>query len=345
VTDLQAQAERHNLLPGTSAYTLWRVTVTVTTILSIAVGLSIGYVQYKFGEADSLTSASSTLLFVPLGFDVAVSAILFTFAIRRAKAETIAGYTTRTSGYTAYDQVDPRSGLVLRRAGSAVLTVPKRNEEVGAPGTLPAERLRFSNDQSMQRRKLLVWIAGPIMLLVILAGSWGQAGGGRDGSILLGLALGSVVLIVVVTFVSVAVYMGSYLKTASQDNSGSFVFLSRNTPELRAACLRLGLNLPKGKYFGVSASNAGLEIWPRKTALGPASVLPWNLVTRVQPGRLIVQNGQSNVPAATLHVFATVDGEQLDFPFPVFGPRGMAFANVTDANAVLDAVSQYARIA
>jgi hypothetical protein len=345
VTDTRTQVERHELIPGVSAYALWRAATIVSTVLSICVGLALGYSRVQFSGDRDIPPLFWVYLVVPLTVDIAASVTLFAAAGRRAKAETSAGYTTRTNGYSAYDQVDPRSGLILRRAGSAVLTIPTRDNTPSDGDASAADIPRFTTDANTRRRQILIWISAPILLVIIFAGGWARAGGGSAGIFVLVAVVGLLAVILVVVFVSVRLYMRAYLRTAAHGDPGSFVFLSRTTPELVMAALSLGITPPTNTYFGVAITNTGLELWPRKTSSEPFATLPWSTIKRVQPARLTVSNGRSNFSAATLHVFTTVDGQELDLPLPVFGPRSLAFANAADANKVLDVVAQHARIA
>jgi hypothetical protein len=345
VTDTRAHVERYELISGVSAYALWRAATVVSTVLSICVGLTLGYARFQFSGDQGIPAIFWAYVGIPFVVDIAASAILFSAASRRTRAETNAGYTTRTSVYAKYNQVDPHTGAVLRRAGSAVLTLPTPDNEPSAGAAVLADVPRFTTDTNMRRRRILIWISAPIILVVIFAGGWARAGGGSEGALVIAAALGSLAVILAVVFAAVQLYMRTYLRTAAHGDPGSLVFLSRTTPELVTASLSMGLTPPTRQYFGVSITSAGLELWPRKSSHEPFATLRWSTIKRVQPARLIVSNGRSNFSAPALHVFTTAGGQELDLPLPVFGPRGLAFANAADANKVLDVVAQHARIA
>ncbi len=317
----------------------------VTTVLTICASLILGYIQYRYGDEDNPPAIIWVYLASPFVVDIIVCVILFRIAGQRTKAETNAGYTTRTSGYAAFDQVDPRTGVVVRAAGSAVLTLPSKGDEPVSASTEQADTLRFTPDLGMRRRWILIWVLSPIVLVITFAGGWAQAGGGTGGDLVLAVSVGSLVVIFATVFVSVGLYMRVYLRTAANGDPATFVFLSRTTPEFVAAAGSIGLTPQTGKYFGVAITAAGLEFWPRKSSAGPFAKLGWSAIKRVQPARLLISSGQTNVPAATLHVFTPWNGEDLDLPLPVFGPRALGFASVADANKVLDVVAQHARIA
>ena len=235
MTDTQTDTARHELLPGTSAYALWRTASIVSTVLSVGVGLSIGYLRFQYGDETNPPAYVWLYLAIPIAIDVVVSIVLFRAANRRTKAETAAGYTTRTSGFNNVDQVDPKSGVVLRKAGSAVLTLPAKGEDATSALGLQLDAPRFTADPIMRRRRILFWIVGPVAAIVIFGGGFASAGGGAMGAIVLGGSFALIVLIVIVTYASVAVYMGGYLRTARNGDPSKYVFLSANTPEFRAA--------------------------------------------------------------------------------------------------------------
>jgi hypothetical protein len=347
VTNTRTQVDRYELLPGLSAYRRWRIATTVSTVLSILAGLTLGLLKDNDSLVDRLTPAEWVLFFVPVAVDIVVSVILFRAAARRSRAEGAAGYTTRISGYTKYDQVNPRTGEVIRRAGSAVLALPSAHGDgaVGAVDTPPGS-LRFTGRSLAGRTKLILWIGAAAIVGVTALASYSGFDDIPTATLFFLGVLAFVALITGVTFWAVIAYFRGYLKSAKLARPDAFLFLTQSTPELQQAVSTVGLGIPKGGYFAVTVGTLGLEFWARRSSIDPVTTLPWSSIARVQPGRLLVgsNNGRS-FAAPTLHVFRSVNGEELDFPVPVMGPKSMAFASPDDANKVLDVVAQYARIA
>jgi hypothetical protein len=330
-----------------SAYRRRRIASTTSTVLSVIAGLTLGLLRSGESFVEHLTPAEWILIFVPLALDIMVSAVLFTWARRRAEAEGALGYTTRTSGYTQYDQVNPRTGEVIRRAGSAVLTLPSATGTGAAENVdTPPDALRFTGKSPARRAAVALWIVGIVLVGAIAYISFGLGDDATTGVLVFGSVIGSIVVLIAVIAIPILAYFRGYLKSARQARPDAFLFLTTRTPELQSAAALAGLMLPASGYFAVTVSGFGLEFWRRKASADPITTLPWNSISRVQPGRLMVSNSNGrDFAAPTLHVFRSLDGELVDFPLPVFGPRSMSYASPDDANKVLDIVAQHARIA
>jgi hypothetical protein len=329
-----------------SAYQRYRIATVVTTILTIVCGLALGEARFEFGDDTAAPPAFWALILIPLVVDIAVSVPLFVAASRRTKAELAAGYTTRSSGFAAYDQVDPRTGTVIRPAGSVVLAIPGDTPSSGdASAAHLLDSPRFTPDPRMRRRKIIAAVLIPIIAIIAFGGGWAQAGGGSDGGLVVLITFVFLVVIFAAVYLGVWGYMRSLVNSAESGSPDSFVFVSRRTPEFHAAAASLGLASPTSVTFAVALTNTGLDFWSRKSSGAATMTVPWSQVDHVQPARLMVASGNNSVAAATLHDFVTIDDHQVDLPVPVYGRRALGFANVNDANRVLDEVAQHARIA
>jgi hypothetical protein len=337
-----------------SAYRRWRITSVVSTVVWL-IGLVPVIVLRDGNELVSrITPAQWAFYLLPIAVAIVVAGLLYWWAWRRAQAEGAAGYTTRTSGYTKYDQVNPRTGDVIRRAGSAVLTLPSAtgdgaddSGDSGDSGDSSSGAPRFTGKSMARPTKLILWIGGVVMVLVIALISYSGFGSDVvDATILFVSMVVGLAVLVGGVFLGVMAYFRGYLTSARQARPEAFLFLTTLTPELQQAATSVDLTLPRTRNFAVTLSSQGLEFWGRKSSLDPITAVPWSSIVRVQPGRLLVSSGNGRPFAApTLHVFRNVAGEELDFPVPVFGPRSFSYASPDDANKVLDVVGQYARIA
>jgi hypothetical protein len=346
VTDTRTQNYSYDLVPGATAYRVSRVVTAIVTILTIVVACSLGYLRVTASDDghDAVTIAQLFWLIGPIVIDAVVGVVGFTFLGRRSKAESAAGYTTLTRGFATVDQVDPKTGVVIRRAGSVVLTEPSRSGEgeVSAPAS---DSLRFTGSKAPRSRVIVIGVAVVAAIGFAVFGSLSGSHGDLGISIVVVLGLILVVgIIVALSLGGVALYARGFVAPVRAARADTLVFLSQKTPELEDAAGG-EVTLPKSRLFAVSIGTDGLELWGKRKAIDPIAVLPWSSITRIQPGRLMVSNGNNSSRAAALHVFRTSGAVELDFPLPIYGPNGLGFARVNYANTVLDAVARYARIA
>lgn len=184
------------------------------------------------------------------------------------------------------------------------------------------------------------------VLSVLSLGSDGQSADRmsflQTGRIAL-VALGALVALI---FFGTAVSQRAKLRAAEAVRPDAVVFMTQRTPALIDALKTIGTSRPRlCQHFVVTLGPKGIELWGRGRNDVPQMVLPWSDIDYAHPGRHVVETGNISVAVLALRIFQTVNGRQLDLPFPVFGPRGINRAGTHDANTVLTACSRYTSIA
>lgn len=357
MTDTAQQRTQYDLVPGMTAYRLNAILKRVQFgVYTVAVG---AVVWFSLAIATGSKSATVTnRVYVTL--IAAVLPMVWTFACfalvrRRDAAESAAGYTTRAGVLHQLDQVDPVTGAVVRRAGSAVLTKPGRQATGDATGLSAGAVLNGGSSGGVRfegrtgkAAGLLIGIVVVVLVLtvagapLILASSHGAD---------IGLTLAVVLLVLGVTGVAIAMgYVGTALRTRQKMSvvllrrPDAFVFLTRLTPELEDALDESqGEHGTLGQSVTVSVGPLGVELW-RGSADEPRAVIAWSAVGHVHPGRLLVNLGRREYAARTVHIFLG-DGARLDAPLPVYGRHGITVAGADHANEVLDAFRRYTTVA
>ncbi|CAM5521614.1 hypothetical protein [Leifsonia shinshuensis] len=355
MTDAAPPRTQYELVPGMTAYRMNAIMARLLIGVYVVSGACV--VWYAFGIAAGTASDRLPLFVIVVALPLAWGIANFLLVQRRDAAENAAGYTTRAGVLHQYDQVDPVSGVVIRRAGSAVLTKPERRSRDGAGSPGPSAGavlnggstgdLRFEETAPAKSRLLLVVLGVVVVLLVFGIPIVVTASKGGD------VGFPIVVVLPVLAFVAVVVALnfgGLALRARVRKNAvarirpDAFVFLSRRTSELEDA-----LEAWAGRYgtlpqtMAVSVGPAGVELW-RRSADEPRVAFPWSAIDHVHPGRLLVPANRTEVSARTIHIFLG-DGSRLDAPLPVYGAHGITFAGAGDANAVLDAFRRYTTVA
>jgi hypothetical protein len=112
--------EKVHLLPGASAYRLG--TWSLIAFMSSAPLVPLALVIYvATGSSAAWQSPFAWAAFM-LGVVLACAGFLLLMASRlKGRRETARGYTTTVGLYRQFRQVDPRSGIVIRRAGDPFL--------------------------------------------------------------------------------------------------------------------------------------------------------------------------------------------------------------------------------
>ncbi len=358
MTNTAQSRERYDLIPGITAYRLARIVNLTTILISIAAAVVVSAFVLRTrwgGPGDSAHTV--TPLLVTCGIALALIAGSTITVARRSKAETAAGYTTRTSGFSEFDQVDPRTGSVIRRAGSAVLTLRARDASAPPAGvalnTSSLELTRFPDGGGSSRGRLLLsLILGGFVLAAFFGGTLVVSASNPEGFGVVALSvlasIGIVVLIVWLTFVGTSAAVRRRIRNATVARpAASLVFQTQRTPELEDALDKTAFDSSNGGLpakFAVTIGAEGIELWGGSISNGPRAAIPWSLVDHVHPGRLMVSNGQRSFAANTIHVFVAQD-PLLDLPLPIFGVRGIGYAAPDRANLVLGAFRRHARVA
>ncbi|WP_035878998.1 hypothetical protein [Cryobacterium sp. MLB-32] len=360
MTSTDADLDRHLLVTGVSAYRLSRVMSVVVGVLAVTVGVLAFFFLQSEGDSD-LSGQNIPALIALFGIPV-LTIICFSYALgRRGRAEATAGYTTMTSGHQNLDQVDPQSGLIIRRAGSAVYATPSKGLDV--PATVSGavsnasslnSSVRFEDLPNAQRNRTLTFWGLGTFWIVMLAVAFGiplaqLRGNSADQMMFLGImfatvagagALGGLIFWIVVTS------QRAKVRHAVSARPSAVVFITQRTPELLDALKAIGIDRPRlSLQFVVTIGPEGVELWGRGRTDVPNVALKWRDIDYVHPGRLKVSNGHRSFAVLTLHIFQIIDGRPLDLPIPIFGRRGIGFARAEDANEVLNACADRARIA
>ena len=278
----------------------------------------------------------------------------------RGHVEAAGGYTIMTSGRQDLNEVDPVTGVVIRKAGSVDFTAPRH--AAATAGTMSGAVVSASSlDNAVQfahvppslPKKIGIWGLA-IIAIVLIAGAISvlfASSDGQSADLMSVLQTGRIVLVGLGVLVALivsgtAISQGAKLRTAKAVRPDAFVFMTQRTPELIDALKAIGTDRPRLRQFvAVTLGPKGIELWGRGRTDVPRIALPWNDIDYAHPGRHVVEARHISVAVLALHIIQTVDGRPLDLPFPIFGPRGMNRAGAHDANKVLNVCSRYPSIA
>jgi hypothetical protein len=173
VPELTPIRDRYDLVPGITAYRLSKIMNRVSAVLGALSVVTI-IVFFVTVVTDRVTPERLVLVYAACALPM-VAILVSAFATaRRSRAESAAGYTTSTGGFQELDQVDPVTGVVIRRAGSAVLTIPGESSSTqGVPtGVVLNESsfagLRFVETRRARRAKLLTFVGLGVFAVAVL---------------------------------------------------------------------------------------------------------------------------------------------------------------------------------
>jgi hypothetical protein len=359
--------DRYELVPGMTAYRATRIFRRITALLTlvwVALGVGVGLLLGAHGR-NALTTSDFVLLAVVAVGPMVVILALVGMVARRDRAEAAAGYTTQTSGRVAFDQVDPVTGVVIRRAHSAVLTLPAgdasaqpraealRADAALAPTSARDARTYFPVPPNEGRAARIVYVVAAaiftaIMAAILLPLALIQPDASERDGLLIALVVVvlAVVLLVAITLGIGAVVARGRIRRIAATRPGETVFLSPQTPELRQALKARDGSAPHlglGGRFVVSVGIDAIRLWKGRSLEEPRVTLPWDRVDHVQAGTLLVAAGRTTVRYRTAHVFLKGD-PSIDVPLPIAGSRGQGAARASAANEVLAAMARYAPV-
>ncbi len=364
------QRDHYSLVPGMTAYRasqICRRIIGALTFVWVALGVGAGLLLGARG-GDSLTASDIVLLAVVALAPIAVVLVLVGLVARRDRAEVAAGYTTQTSGRISFDQVDPVTGIVIRRAHSAVRTLPgaadagsiaQAQGESGANASPASAGARgsetyFSVPPHGRRAAVIAYtVAAAIFVGILSAIMLPLALTQPDASDRDALLFALVAAVVgVAIFVAVIIMLGMLwargrIRRAAAARPGDTLFLSPQTPELRQA-LKAGGNakphLGLGGRFVVSVGDDGIQLWKGSPYREPRVSLPWDRIDHIQAGTLMVAAGKSRVSYRTAHVFQKGAPQPIDVPLPIVSPLGQSAARAPFANKVLSSMARFATV-
>ncbi|WEO77745.1 hypothetical protein BJQ94_01465 [Cryobacterium sp. SO2] len=358
--DVPDDLDRCELVPGVSEHRWSRITRVVVGVLSIMSGVMIFVVTKALQNQSGVSTQGLVAVAAGFGLPVLVLIGLTIVRGRRGNLEAAAGYTTLTNGRLDLNQLDPITGVVLRRAGSVIFRKPKHDAAAGGttsgPSTYapqPDSVVRFVDDPPSPLKTVAIWglvTIGIGMIAVALSlvngSSHGQSADDLSFPQLGRIVLGGCGILVALTLGGAAVSHRAKLRAARRVRPDACVFLTQRTPQLLDALRNIRADRPRlPQYFAVTLGTQGIELWGRKRSEVPRFVLPWKDIEYVHPGRLSVEFAQDfSVTVQALHFFQSVDGRPIDLPFTMLGPRGFNRAATRDANKILSACSRFTKI-
>lgn len=363
------QRDRYTLVPGMTAYRasqLVRRIIAALSLVWVALGVGVGLLVGARGR-DSLTASDFLLLGIVLVTPIVAVFVLVGLVARRDRAEGAAGYTTQTSGRIAYDQVDPATGVVIRRAHSAVRTLPGSADpgslgDVQPPGVAappasaasPGSVTYFAVPASGRRAAVIVYTVTAVLFVGILSAiilpiAFTQPDPSERDILLIALVASVVgVALLVAVFIALGVIAArNRIRRVAAVRPVDTLFLSPQTPELRQALKALGDAKPHlglGGRFVVSIGFDGIQLWKGSAAEGPRFAMSWDRIDHVQAGTMMVAAGKSMVSYRTAHVFQKGEPQPIDVPLPIASPRGQNSARAPYANDVLNAMARFTTV-
>lgn len=363
------QRDQYSLVPGMTAYRasqLMRRIIAALTVVWVALGVGVGLFLGARGR-DSLTASDFVLLLAVLVAPMVVVFALVGFVARRDRAEGAAGYTTQTSGRIAFDQIDPSTGIVIRRAHSAVRTLPRGAgaASLGPAHTAPggagprasagdtAAGTYFAVPANGRRVAVIAYVIASALFVGILSAimlplAFTQPDPSQRDGLLIGLVaavVGVALLVALILALGLLAARGRIRRVAAVRPYDT-LFLSPQTPELRQALKALGDAKPHlgfGGRFVVSIGVDGIQLWKGGTAEGPRWGMTWDRIDHVQAGTMMVAAGKSMVSYRTAHVFQK-GVQPIDVPLPIASPLGQNVARAPYANDVLSAMSRFTTV-
>jgi FtsH-binding integral membrane protein len=370
--DLKHDRDRYALVPGMTAYRASQIVrriMAALTLAWVAVGVGVGLLLGAHGR-DTLTASDSVLLAVVVLVPVLAVVVLVRLVARRDRAEAAAGYTTQLSGRTSFDQVDPVTGDVIRRAYSAVHTVPASGDpaphgrqradgESGATYSpagistlgsqtyfpVPAHGRRTAATAYAVAAALFVAILAVIMLPIALTQPDPSARGGLLIAFVVAV-FGTTLLVAVILSIN-GLRARSRIHRISAVRRDDTLFLSPQTPELRQALKAAADSVPHlgfGGRFVVSVGFDGVRLWKGGSRHEPRVTLTWDRIDHIEAGTLMVAAGKTTVSYRTAHVFLKGSPQPIDVPLPIVSRLGQTAARAEYANEILSSMARYATV-
>ena len=295
MTSHEARLVSPKLLPGVSAGTWARVVLWVWIATGIVVVLGFIF-QYASPLEHVLPFPGIFLVFPGIAVSVAIQ-LLAIAGLPNEKAEVRAGYTTLHNKYANLEQLDPRTGAVVRAAGEPYLRRSGRARDVDPTGDVAV-----TSRPSILRRiapTLLGFVGSAIFVLVVYA-----LVGALSKGLLTGLLIvwPSVFLIYAIAIGIGSIGVRRQLHRLRAEAPFEFAFVFRTSRGLTSAMQALvPINEPAAPGLTPSrqatASASGITFWqgnpPHRVA-----TLPWTKVISVQQDT--VRIGRSANPSVVV---------------------------------------------
>jgi hypothetical protein len=319
------------MLSGIPAFTWARV-------CSIAYPIGLGLMVLGLLDMGVARSAlPPAVMYVPAGIALATAGIGFIGFLLRRRSEFEAGYTTL---YTSpnVDQLDHRTGLVIRQAGSPLLVAPSlfRRRSVGA-ATLPPARDQTSAafpPRSVGNRVVSTGVSILVAVIVIagVAARGASHGGGLLGALTtLAWAFGIMAVIAAAVFIGVRTTVSRRVRQVASRRPGAMIFTSTKTADLVQGAVKLGAQIGGTGRFQVVTTDADLELWDGE-AETPALSIPWSEVAGLEPGVATV----GRTPFKSLDLSVVRDGQKVLLSLPIYGQQAFLPASSAWANQIFD---------
>jgi len=321
------------MLSGVSAFTWARV---------YSICYPVGFVLLLLGAVDLGLAHSffpPALLYFPavLIISIAVVGVIGFFLRRRSELE--AGYTTLYASANV-DQLDHRTGQLIRHAGEPMLSAPglfRRRDDHAIPIPAPPDAAAPAfPPRSLGSR--VVSTGGSILIfaIVITAAALRGAshGAGLQGALTtLAWTIGLLLVVALAVFIGVRVTVARRVRRVSTLRPGVMIFTSTKTSDLIQGAVKLGVQLGPTGRFQVATTDADLELWDSDRD-APSLSVPWTEIVGLEPGKTWV--GRTVFKSVDISVAR--DGQKVLLPFPIYGQQAFLAASSAWANQIFDEI-------
>jgi hypothetical protein len=255
--------------------TLARVLFSVATP-ALLIGLAMTFLHLIHG--------ANFFWFIPIfGLYCALFIVLF-FATARAKKEVSAGYTTLWGADPELPQLDPGTGLLIRRPGEVYV---KKADWKRA--TVPIAQPAATLARPTLWQRLLPSLPSGLGLaaLIIFSGIYGQLSNGFGPVIGTTISVGIPVLVILMNSIAILVARARLARLRAVVPH-DFLFMFKSTRDFREGTSAMkwhgGVEGPS-RTKGVSADTDGMTIWQGNPPVQGVAVL-WSSVVSIQADRV-----------------------------------------------------------
>jgi hypothetical protein len=324
------------MLSGISAFTWSRV--------ALAYPLGFILLVVMFG-LDLLGWATWPGLWILLGPAIALivcGAIAALGSYLRQRSETEAGYTTRPGTSSNLDQLDFRTGTVIRRAGQPLLESRSLVAFVRGDSGRPRTAVAPDHPAFPPRTpiRVLAAIAPGIVGVVFLVGL-AVIRNMRDPFATFSLYawfVGIIAAVVLLFFAYTRATLVSRIRQISESRPAAMVFTSGMTPDVQKGMELLGVTQTAATgRFPVAVTDAAIEMWSNETPPALRLAVPWSEVQGIAPDSVSVS--RNTFKAVDLQIVR--EGVAAQLPLAIYGRQGMLGASSTWANQVFDEIRHH----
>ncbi|MDQ1552334.1 MAG: hypothetical protein QOD50_1756, partial [Actinomycetota bacterium] len=252
-------------------------------------------------------------IIAPAGVMVA-GLILQVLTSRAKKRETAAGYTTLRTAHVELDQLDPRSGDVVRKAGEPYLSQHRLLS--GFTSTKDAQPQSASGRPSFVRRatNIAIRVGGSVGIPLVASIIWGS----RDPVVATWVGI-IAALALVAWVVGLAIGAGmnrARLAALTALDPQSLVFTIISADQFDDAFLEIAPDSAP-RYppvtLGASASQKGLSLWNGRPP-EQFGFIPWSWITSIQIDT--IYRNRTTYPSVLLSIRDPEDGKLVALPLP-----------------------------